>query len=423
MRKLLAILFSLSLIASLLGGCKAKETSENGRVYYLNFKPEQDEAWQNVAKKYTEETGIPVEIVTASQGSYEETLTAEIDKEKAPTLFQLSGETGLDAWQNYCLDLSDTEVYRQLSDDDFALKRDGKVYGIGYVYEGYGLIVNQKLLRQAGYEMADITSFDTLKSVAEDIHSRAAELGFDAFTSSTLDSASSWRFSGHLANIPLFYEFEENKITSQPASIQGKYLDSFKKLWDLYTQNATIEPAKITTTIDAAKEFTSEKAVFYQNGTWAYEDVKSVGDENLGLLPIYAGIDDESQGVCCGTENYWAVNAKASEIDRKATLDFLAWMVTSETGTTALAEQMGFVAPFKKAKEVDNVLANQMNAYIEKGDYTNIAWSFQMTPNVSAWRDELVSALAAYTTGKGSWDAVKTAFIDGWARQYQAAHS
>ncbi len=423
MRKFLAILFSLSLIASLLGGCKAKETSENGRVYYLNFKPEQDEAWQNVAKKYTEETGIPVEVVTASQGSYEETLTAEIDKEKAPTLFQLSGQTALDAWQNYCLDLSDTEVYRQLSDDDFALKRDGKVYGIGYVYEGYGLIVNQKLLGQAGYEMADITSFDTLKSVAEDIHSRAKELGFDAFTSSTLDSASSWRFSGHLANIPLFYEFDEGEITSQPASIQGKYLDSFKKLWDLYTQNATIEPAKITTSMDAAKEFASGKAVFYQNGTWAYEDVKSVGDENLGLLPIYAGIDDQSQGVSCGTENYWAVNAKASEIDRKATLDFLAWMVTSEIGTTALAEQMGFVAPFKKAKEVDNVLANQMNAYIEKGDYTNIAWSFQMTPNVSAWRDELVSALAAYTTGKGSWDAVKTAFVDGWARQYQAAHS
>ena len=63
-----------------------------------------------------------------------------------------------------------------------------------------------------------------------------------------------------------------------------------------------------------------------------------------------------------------------------------------------------------------------MAEYIDSG-YYNVTWVFNLTPNITPWRNELVSALAAYTTGKGQWDAVKTAFVDGWKTQYNAAHS
>ena len=422
MKKILSVVLCMALTVCFFAGCDNKQAEETGEVYYLNFKPEQDAAWQSLAQKYTEQTGITVNVVTASQGNYEETLTAEIDKKNAPTLFQISGETALDSWKDYCLDLSNSDVYKQLTSDDFALKRDGKVYGVGYVYEGFGIIVNKKLLQDAGYNLSDIKDFASLKSIAEDIHKSRDSLKFDAFTSSTLDSNSSWRFAGHLANIPLYYEFKEDGIKKQPEKITGKYLDSFKNIWDLYINNATITPDKITSTVDAAKEFSAGKAVFYQNGTWAYDDVKAVGDENLAIIPIYAGINDQSQGLCCGTENYWAVNSCASEADINATLDFLKWVVTSDEGTKALAEDMGFIAPFKKAKKVNNVLANQMNDYIENGNY-NVYWAFNMTPNVSVWRNDLVSALAAYSTGRGDWNAVKTAFVSGWETQYKASHS
>ncbi len=421
MKKFIALFISLCFILLCFSGC-GKKSAENGRVYYLNFKPEQDAAWQQLAKTYQEKTGVQVDVVTASQGKYEETLTAAIDKTNAPTLFQISGVTALDAWRDYCLDLKDTAVYKALTSEDFALKEGEKVYGVAYVYEGYGLIVNKSLLKKAGYEVSDIKDFQSLKLIAESIHSRAKELGFDAFTSSTLDSASSWRFTGHLANIPLFYEFRDDNILSQPKVIKGTYLDRFKNLWDLYVNNATIEPSKITSAVDAAKEFAAGKAVFYQNGTWAYDDVKAVGDENLDYIPVYAGVDDEKQGLCCGTENYWAVNSLSSEEDIKATLDFLEWVVTSEEGTTALANDMGFVSPFKKAKPVSNVLANKMNEYVKDGRY-NVSWAFSFTPNVEQWRGDLVSALSAYTTGSGSWDAVKDAFVNGWERQYNASHS
>lgn len=415
MKKVLSIVMVLAMVLCLFAGC-AKE--EVGSVYYLNFKPEQDAAWQTLAKAYTEETGVEVKVVTAAEGTYEETLTAEIDKDAAPTLFQVSGTVGLESWKDYCLDLADSEVYAELTSDDFALKEGDAVYGVAYVYEGYGIIVNTKLLAEAGYKVEDIKSYAKLKEVAEDITARKDDLGFAAFASAGLASSSSWRFSGHLANMPLYYEFEEDGVTSQPATIKGTYLENFKNIWDLYINNSTIDPTTLTSEQnDATAEFKAGKAVFYQNGTWEYSNVADVGDENLGYLPIYVGVKDENQGLCCGTENYWAVNSEASKADQKATLDFLKWVVTSEKGTTALAEDMGFVSPFKKAKDVDNVLCNIMNQYVADGCY-NVSWAFNYTPNVDTWRAGVVDAMAAYSAGKGEWDAVKTAFVDGWAEQY-----
>ncbi len=422
MKRLFAILLSLCLVVCLFAGCGGNK-AETGKVYYLNFKPEQDSAWQDLAKAYTDETGVPVKVLTASEGTYETTLTSEIEKTEAPTLFQISGSVGLQTWKDYCLDLTDTDIYKQLTSDDFAVIEDGKVYGVAYVYEGYGIIVNKDLLKKAGYEVSDITDFASLKKVAEDITARSKELGFSAFTSAGLDSTSSWRYSGHLANLPLYYEFAEDGVTSQPATIKGTYLDAYKNIWDLYIQNSVSDPAVISTKTsdDVVAEFTSGKAVFYQNGTWEYGNISSIGDENIGYLPIYVGVKDEKQGLCCGTENFWAVNSQASEADQKATLDFLNWVATSEKGTTALAEKMGFVSPFKSAKPTANVLCNIMNEYVANGCY-NVSWAFNYTPNVEDWRSGVVSALNAYSAGKGNWDAVKTAFVDGWATQYNASH-
>lgn len=110
------------------------------------------------------------------------------------------------------------------------------VYTVSLTYTRYGLVVNKDLLSKAGYKKEDIKRFPSLKAIAEDISSKKDTLGFTAFTSAGLDASSSWRFSGHLANLPLFYEFRDDNVTSQPATIKGTYLDKFKAVWDLYTQ-------------------------------------------------------------------------------------------------------------------------------------------------------------------------------------------
>ena len=398
-------------------------TEATGSVYYLNFKPESDAAWQALAAEYTAETGVEVKVVTAASGTYSETLTAEMDKSSMPTLFQCGNQAGLDTWGDYCYDLTDTAVYKEMTTDDFNLfGENGEVFCIGYCYESFGIIVNKALLAEAGYELSDITNFESLKAVAEDITARKDELGFAAFSSAGLESSSSWRFSGHLATMPLYYEFRDDGVTSQPATITGAYLDNFKAVWDLYINNSTCTPAELTTKTgdESEAEFGEGKAVFFQNGTWEYAnlvDKFGMNPDDLAMIPIYCGVDgEENAGLCSGTENCWAVNAKADPEDIQATLDFMYWVVTSESGTKMMAEQFG-PCPFKNAAEPENVFFSQANEYVANGNYT-VTWAFNYTPNVDAWRAGVVAALTQYSVGGGSWDDVVTAFVNGWATQY-----
>lgn len=452
MKKLLAVLLALVMVLSLVAcGAAPAETpntpaepetpateepaaepetpAATGSVYYLNFKPESDAAWQEIAKTYTEQTGVPVKVVTAASGQYDTTLTAELDKDAAPTMFQVGNLGAVNSYGEFCYNLEGTDVYNEMTTTDFNLKNEaGETVSIGYCYEAFGIIVNKALLEKAGHSVDEITNFESLKTVADDIHARADELGFDAFTSAGLDGSSSWRFSGHLANMPLYYEFRDDGVTEQPATIKGTYLENYKNIWDLYiTDTATTGAALLSATGDQAEaEFGEGKAAFYQNGTWEYSNLTSadkfgMNPDDLTMIPIYCGVEgEEKAGLCCGTENCWAINKNASPEDIQATLDFMYWVVTSEEGTTMLAEQFG-PCPFKNAKTPENVFFAAANEYVANGNYT-VTWAFNWTPAVDDWRAAVVDALSQYTTGTGDWSTVETAFVQGWATQYANEH-
>ena len=430
-RRLALVLASAMLLTSALTGLASCKSGGNnggtdaskGHVYYLQFKPEQDAQWQELAKLYTEKTGVQVDVLTAADGTYETTLASEIAKTDAPTLFQVNGPVGLANWKDYCADLSDAAITKELTSQDFALKdSEGKVRGIAYVIETYGIITNKALLEKAGHSMDEIKDFESLKAVADDIHARAAELGFDAFTSAGMDSSSDWRFKTHLANLPIYYEYKADNIGTTEA-IKGSFLDGYRKIWDLYITDSATEPALLSskTGSDAEQEFVDGQAVFFQNGTWEYDAVKAIGDENLAWTPIYIDADgEENQGVCTGTENYLCVNGNAADEDVKATLDFLEWVVTSEEGTDALANKMNFVSPFKKAKEASNTLVKLANEMVAAGK-TPVSWNFPTMPS-EQWKNDVGSALTAYAANPSddTWEAVRVAFVDGWAKEYAA---
>ena len=165
MRKIAAMGLSAVMAASMVPALPVMADDAAGKVYYLNFKPEQDEAWQNLAAKYTEETGVPVTVVTAASGQYETTLQSEMAKSDAPTLFQVNGPVGLKNWKDYCYDLSGTDIYSQLTSDSYTVKDGDAVDGIAYVIESYGLIVNKTLLEKAGYTVDDIKSFASVYEI------------------------------------------------------------------------------------------------------------------------------------------------------------------------------------------------------------------------------------------------------------------
>ena len=198
-KKLIGALLSVAMISSLVMGCGAKGTpAENtgdstaeaeapaestdstasnaagGKVYYLNFKPEVEDAWKEIAAAYQEETGVEVKVVTAASGTYEEVLKSEIANTDAPTLFQINGPVGYNSWKDYCMDLTDTDLYKNLSDKSLAITgADGGVYGVPYTVESYGIIYNdaimQKYFAMDGAVVSsvdEINNFATLKSEA-----------------------------------------------------------------------------------------------------------------------------------------------------------------------------------------------------------------------------------------------------------------
>lgn len=475
-RKLVSLLMVTAMAATMLAGCGGSDAETNtgddaatnqesgneadapsddgaasagtGSVYMLNFKPEVDQQWKDLAAIYTEQTGVEVTILTAASGEYNSTLQSEMAKSEAPTIFNIGNATAAQTWNDYTLDLRDTALYEHLTDKTLAVEYDGKIASVASCFENYGLIYNKTILEgYCGMEGAvvtsidEINSFETLKAVAEDINSRVdeinEELGTDltgAFTSAGLDDGSSWRFSGHLASVALYYEFLDagcDVVTGQ-ATIEGKYLDNFKQVWDMYTNNSSADKATLAGgTYNAEMEFGMGEAVFFQNGDWEFASLTNeengylVTADDLAMMPIYFGVDDANQGLCVGTENYWAVNAKASQEDIDATLAFLEWVITSDEGRDAMTNKMGLSAPFDTFTGEyvsDNPFVQNSNELMAAGK-TVVAWSFRATPNVDNWRAGVVAPLTAYTDGTGDWDAFVSAFVDGWATEWADAHA
>ncbi len=466
-RKVLSVLLATAMTATLFAGCGDKteegstttpsteagdtadageSTAATGSVYMLNFKPESDQQWKDLAAIYTEQTGVEVNVLTAAEGTYSTTMQSELAKDEAPTIFNIGNVTAAQTWNDYTYDLTGTALYEHLADKSLTINYDGKVAAVANCYECYGIIYNKTILEQyctvdgaVISSVDEINNLDTLEAVANDINNRVDEINealgthlTGAFASAGLDSGSSWRFSGHLAGVALYYEFLDDgcDLIAGEATIDGTYLDNFKRVWDMYVGTSSADPKTLEGgTYNAEMEFGMGDAVFFQNGNWEYSALVNpdngyeVTDADLGMMPIYFGVDDANQGLCVGTENYWAVNAKASEEDIAATLDFLEWVITSDEGRDAITNQMGLSAPFDTFTgeyESANAFVRDNNAYMAAGK-TAVAWSFNATPNVDDWRAGVVAPLTAYTNGSGDWDGVVSGFVDGWATQWQLA--
>lgn len=427
-----AFLGTAGLLAATLAACGGGGSTSDGggstdaaagSVYWLNFKPELDETLQSLAATYTEKTGVSVKVVTAASGTYEQTLISAMDKtDEAPTLFVIGNAGSVDEWGSYALDLTGTPIEAESNTDAYnQYDSEGKLVSQGYCYECYGIVTNVDLVEKAGHTMAEITNFDGLKAVVEDIHTRAAELGFDAFAAPDMDGDNSWRITGHLANLEYYYEEQAAgaKWETCPESITGAYMDNYKNILDLIINNAAEDPATLATGGHAPMdEFTGGKAAFFLTGSWDHASIAEA-QPNTTMIPYYCGVEgEEKAGLNCGTENCWAVNAKMPEEDQQATLDFMVWLVSDPEASGALSAQLGTL-PFANATPGENAYLQAANDYTAAGNYV-MDWATNFQPNVDAYRAALVSALNVYCADQSdaNWAQVVTAFVDGWATQY-----
>lgn len=434
---------SILALAACAGTQTTATTAAKGQVYYLNFKPEQDEAYKAIAAEYTAATGINVKIQTAASGTYEQQLKSEIAKTDAPTIFQINGPVGYASWKDYTADLSKTEIYTHLLDKSIAVTDGAGVYGIPFAIEGYGIICNNAIMSKyfamagaAVTSMDKINNFATLKKVVEDMTAKKAELGIKGvFASTSLSPGEDWRWQTHLANVPVFYEFQANKVdlksASATAEIKFQFGDNYKQLFDLYLNNSTVDKKLLgsKTVNDSMAEFALGQAAMVQNGNWAYGQISgvegnTVKPEDVKFLPLYMGVSgEETQGLCIGTENFFCINKKASAADQKASLDFLTWLYTSAAGKAHVKNDLKFIAPFDTFGEADkptDPLAKELLAWSAKANIKNVPWNFTVFPS-QAFKNDFGAALLQYAQGTKNWDEVKTVVIERWKAEKASA--
>lgn len=444
MKKIIACLTAAVLLFTVSACGKKNETDMNSAkadntVYFLNFKPEIADIYKEIAQKYEAEKGVKVKVVTAASNTYETTLKSEIAKSDAPTIFQINGPVGYQSWAKYCKDLRDTKLYDYLSDKDLAIKNSGGVFGIPYVVEGYGIIYNNAIMEKyfalkdkavSITKAEEITSFKLLKEVVEDMTKHKQELGIDGvFASTSMSGGEQWHWTTHLLNMPIYYEMkdisDESTISTayNAKTIDFKYADNFRNVFDLYINNSTTEKGLLSgkSVEDSMSEFALGKAAMVQNGNWAWEQISKVKGntvkaDDIKYLPIYIGIDgEEKQGLCIGTENYLAINKNVSEQKQKASVEFLEWLFSSETGKDYAVNKLNFISPFNTFKEnerPDDPLAREVIKWMEK-DKTTVEWVFNSFPS-QEFKDDFGNALLEYVQGTKSFDDVKKVTVDGW---------
>jgi len=411
----------------------------SGQVYYLNFKPEVAEVWEELAAKYTEETGVPVKVVTAASGTYEQTLMSEIAKTDAPTLFQINGPVGYQNWKDYCLDLSDTDLYSWLLDKSLAVTDGDGVYGIPYVVEGYGIIYNDEIM-QKYFALEDkavdissaeeINNFETLKAVVEDMTAKKEELEIDGvFASTSFSAGEDWRWQTHLANLPIYYEFKDKGI-ADAMEIEFTYSDNYKNIFDLYINNSITESTMLgsKSVVDSMSEFALGQVAMVQNGNWGWSQIAEVSgnvvtEENIKFLPIYSGVEgEETQGLCTGTENFFSINSQASEENQAASIAFVEWLFSSDMGKDYVTNQLGFIAPFDTFADDEkptDPLAQEVIRFMEDESLTSVSWTFTAFPS-QTFKDNFGASLLQYAQGSKEWDQVVEDMVADWAYEKEA---
>ena len=453
-KKIISVILSAVVILGIFAACTQNADNINNgtsgnsdntatvkEIRYLNFKPEVADVYDRISEAYEKEKGVKLIVETAASGTYESTLTARMATSDAPTLFQINGPIGYVSWAEYCADLSDTELYKHLKDKNLAVSSDGKVYGIPYVVEGYGIIYNQKILdayfalpeKATKYNSADeITNFKALKAVVEDMQKNKDKLGIDGvFAATSLKTGEDWRWQTHLMNIPVTLEFMNKglDLTGEGyKTIDFRFSDNFKNIFDLYINNSTTDKKQLGTldVTSSMAEFALGKCAMVQNGNWGASQILGVSGnkvdaEDIRFIPVYTGIDgEEGIGLCIGTENFICINAKADKAEQKAAADFLYWLFSSETGKKFVTDELGFISPFDTFTEdevPDDPLAREIMRWMNKEDITNLPWNFTVFPS-QHYKDKLGTALLKYAQGTTKWEDVKKTAVEEWKKEF-----
>ncbi len=306
------------------------------QVRVLNEDPQRQQAWEQIAKQYSDSTGVEVVIL---EGSAENA-----------TLLTTDSLERLDAQ-----DLSGTAAYAQLADMNLTLMENGKVCGIAAELNAFGLMYNTDLLIAAGYTPGDIFDLNSFSTVVQGL----SQQGYTAFSGRGLTD-------GVAA-----------KLAALPGSIR-----TLAQLWVTNTAEGSQEAA--------LERFINGKTVFYLGSVEEYDTITAGGVNNLGILPIY--LDDQppqTQSLCVTAKQYWCVVGE-TEAEIAATMAFLDYLVMPDKNGVVPVDTLQILAPYRQATWFANPLEGVLRQDLTAGKGYLVCREVEQLP------EGFVDALSAY---------------------------
>lgn len=334
-------------------GFVADESLEGVDISFLNSKGEIQEALEEMAVTFGEETGINVDVIACGTGEVPYTkITSAYNAGTAPTMAMLD-PTDIEALVlEYGQDLSD-ETWTELCTP---MEIEGKFYSFPFCIEGRGLIYNKTRIEDTLGEEFDpdaINSLDTLS----DLLAKLREKGME---SPVVLSKEDWSLGNH--QLGYIYDTMDG-TTEGSATVISSLKDGSLKPLDYERYNQFLDTMDLLMEYNINGEdplgalyeqdpifLVDGDAAIWPNGCWAWANLAEAGAETgdeFGFIPFVLGNDTSdfpNTGIQAGASKHVMIDkVQASEEQILAAKEFLNWMVYSESGQQALVEDCAII--------------------------------------------------------------------------------
>lgn len=345
----------------------AETTTEAAKkIIVFQSKVEISDQLEACAKAYQEETGVEVEIWGTTGDDYLQQLKIKLGNNQGPTVFSLAPGSESEELKAYLADLSDLSFVGDIA-ENMADEKDGKVVGIPYTLEGFGMVYNKSLI-----DASKVTDYDSFATMLKDQKAN----GINGFSL----SQESYFLIGHILNTPFALQADpadylQKLIAGEVTMMDTPEFVDFAKFLEAIREN-TNNPLEVNYDTETG-DFATGKTASIHQGNWCYSmfaDYDVTFD--MGIMPLPISGNDK---VAVSVPSCWYVNSQALAEEIQAGKDFINWLYTSETGEKYLMEEFGFI-PVVSTMENPNMdpLSKAVSEYAAAGK--TISWPMSKWP-------------------------------------------
>lgn len=339
-------------------------------ITIFNSKSEVQDQFEEMAKEYSEKTGVNVEVYYSS-----DTVAAHLaTRYSANDPYTLSMVDAKDVYSlaaEHAVDLSDQEWVKNT---DYAISVDGKVVGFPMCIEARGVIYNADAIKNItgkDFNPDDYATLDAFNGLLEELVAG----GMEAPTGIMKED---WSLAGHFltetyeeqADVEGFIQklYEGTADLANDAKWNAK-MDTFDTL--MKYNYAASSPVAAEREVSEQKIAEGEIAFMF-GGNWDWSMINAYEySENMGMMPVPQNTSDgANEKLVGGGSKYFFIDSSdnTSEEQRQAAKDFLNWLVMDPEGNAFMTEKCNLVPAYSNidAAALDP-LSSSVKKYADEG--------------------------------------------------------